>query len=206
MNAVSTDRRKYQLRARAERQRETRARIIDATVALHAEVGPARTTIADIARRAGVQRLTVYNTFPDLRELFAACQAKFLGDNPPPPVPTVSTRNPLRGLEALLRERYAWYRSTRPMEEKVHRDRHLVPELDALMAATGDARLDAIAEAQAAALGRMPRRREQAVRALIRLALEYRTWEVLADHGMTDAASASLMARAVAAATATRYE
>ncbi|MBA2357350.1 MAG: TetR family transcriptional regulator, partial [Actinobacteria bacterium] len=33
------------------------------TAALHEEVGPARTTIAEIARRAGVQRLTVYKNF-----------------------------------------------------------------------------------------------------------------------------------------------
>ncbi|HEV2416149.1 MAG TPA: TetR family transcriptional regulator, partial [Candidatus Dormibacteraeota bacterium] len=48
--------RTYQLRVRADRQRETRERIVAATEALHAEVGPARTTIADIARRAGVER------------------------------------------------------------------------------------------------------------------------------------------------------
>ncbi len=84
VNSVSTHRRKYELKARAQRQRQTRERIVAATVALHEEVGPARTTIADIARRAGVQRLTVYNTFPDAAELFRACQAKFLAEHPPP--------------------------------------------------------------------------------------------------------------------------
>ena len=67
---MSSEKRKYELKARAERQRETRRRIVDATVALHEEVGPAKTTVAEIARRAGVQRLTVYNHFPDDGELY----------------------------------------------------------------------------------------------------------------------------------------
>ncbi len=37
--------RSYRLRARAERQEETRRRIAAATAELHEEVGPARTTI-----------------------------------------------------------------------------------------------------------------------------------------------------------------
>src|SRR5215210_450988 len=84
MNTVSTQNRKYELRARAERQAETRRRIAAATAALHEEVGPARTTVAEIARRAGVQRLTVYKNFPEDYDLFTACQGHFLAQNPPP--------------------------------------------------------------------------------------------------------------------------
>ena len=51
---------------------------------LHKEVGPAKTTVAEIARRAGVQRLTVYNHFPEDVELFAACQAHWIGLHPQP--------------------------------------------------------------------------------------------------------------------------
>ena len=46
--------RRYELKERARRQEETRRRIVEATAALHEEVGPARTTVAEIARRAGV--------------------------------------------------------------------------------------------------------------------------------------------------------
>src|ERR687884_1351338 len=88
MNTMSTEKRTYELRARAERQAETRRRIAAATAELHQEVGPARTTIAEIARRAGVQRPTVYNNFPSERELFAACQAHFLAANPLPDLET----------------------------------------------------------------------------------------------------------------------
>ena len=70
--------------ARAQSQQETRRRIAAATAELHEEVGPARTTVTEIARRAGVQRPTVYNNFPEDRELFAACQAHFLTEQPPP--------------------------------------------------------------------------------------------------------------------------
>ena len=61
------------MKRRAEQLEETRQRIVDATVALHEEVGPARTTVTAIAQRAGVSRPTVYNQFPDDRSLFAAC-------------------------------------------------------------------------------------------------------------------------------------
>ena len=50
---------------RAERQQETRRRI-EATIALHEEIGGG-TTITAIAERAGVSRLTVYRHFPDER-------------------------------------------------------------------------------------------------------------------------------------------
>src|SRR5947207_3240569 len=76
--------RKYELKARAESQRRTRERIVEATMDLHREVGPARTTVAEIARRAGVQRLTVYNHFPEDIELFAACQARWMELHPLP--------------------------------------------------------------------------------------------------------------------------
>jgi transcriptional regulator GlxA family with amidase domain len=60
-----TKRGKYNLKARAERQQQTRQRIVESAWELHRANGPARTTITDIAKRAGVQRRTVYNHFPD---------------------------------------------------------------------------------------------------------------------------------------------
>src|ERR671916_294658 len=51
MNTVSTQTRKYELKARAESQRETRDRIAATTAALHEEKGVAATTVAEIARR-----------------------------------------------------------------------------------------------------------------------------------------------------------
>jgi AcrR family transcriptional regulator len=183
MNTVSTDQRKYTLRARAERQAETRRRIVEATVALHQDVGPARTTIADIARRAGVERLTVYRNFPRPADLLAACQRHFLAQAPPPDIlPPVPLADALRAL-------YSWFRKTREMEHHVHHDRHLVPELDDLMDRGADRVFDGAAAAHAAGDERAER--------LIRVALEFTTWELLADRGATDAEIAHLFAEAV---------
>jgi AcrR family transcriptional regulator len=75
---------KYNLRARAERYQQTRQRIVEATVELHRTFGPVRTTITDIAKKAGVERQTVYNHFPDELSLFKACSAHIRSLNPPP--------------------------------------------------------------------------------------------------------------------------
>ena len=69
---MKSNRRKYELKKRAERQDETRQRIVEATVALHEELGPAQTSISKIAERAGVRRSTVYRHFPDEDAPFAA--------------------------------------------------------------------------------------------------------------------------------------
>src|ERR671919_2710297 len=76
--------RKYEKKRRAEQEAETRQRIVEAMVALHREVGPARTTISAIAERAGVERLTVYRHFPDERSLFEACTGHWRASHPPP--------------------------------------------------------------------------------------------------------------------------
>src|SRR5207237_9442854 len=81
---MSSQIRKYELKARAEKQAATRRRIVEATSALHEEVGPARTTVAEIARRAGVQRLTVYTHFPNETELFDACGQHWMERNAQP--------------------------------------------------------------------------------------------------------------------------
>ncbi len=192
---MSTQKRKYELKARAEHQRQTRERIVAATVALHEEVGPARTTVADIARRAGVQRLTVYKAFPDPRDLFAACQAQFLTSNPQPDLAPSSGEDHMTRLETAVTKLYAWYRTTEAMERNVHRDRHLVPALDALMTDTSDVRLDALADAHATAFARG--KPSTPIRALIRLTLEFRTWELFAHEGMSDRSIAHLLRRAI---------
>lgn len=194
----SIQKRKYELKARAEGQRQTRERIVAATVALHEEVGPARTTIADIARRAGVQRITVYKAFPEPGDLFAACQRRFVDAHPQPDLAPKSGDDPVARLEAVLTKLYAWYRGTEAMERNVHGDRHLVPALDALMAETNDARLSAVAEGHARAIAHG--KPGAATRALIRLSLEFRTWEHFARQGMPDRGIARLLVGAITCA------
>src|SRR5947209_186571 len=140
MNGMSSETRRYELKARAESQRETRRRIVEATAALHEEVGPARTTVAEIARRAGVQRLTVYNHFPDEGGLFAACQGHFMARNPPPDFgAALALDGPVERVRAALGALYESYREREPMTSKVVRDRSTLPALDALLERTMDA-------------------------------------------------------------------
>ena len=171
--------RKYELKARAARQADTRRRITEATVALHEEVGPARTTVAEVARRAGVTRVTVYSNFPEERELLAACQRHWMRLHPLPVL------DPSAGAEAVVGALYGWYRETARMAENVRRDRLALPELDALLRETADARMAGLATA----LGGGP---------LIALALDFWTWRRLTSEGLSDADAAALMARAAA--------
>src|SRR5688500_5500680 len=193
---MSTGKRKYELKERARRQDETRRRIAAATADLHEEVGPARTTVAEIARRAGVQRLTVYKNFPDDYALFAACQRHFLTESPPPdPSAALTLDDPAERLETVLRDLYGWYRRTERTSANVRRDRELLPALDALMADTGDVRTAELADALAAGFGG-----RRAVRAAVALALDFWTWRRLSREGLEDNAAARLMVSAVVAA------
>jgi len=189
--------RPYRLKARAERQRETRDRIVAATEELHSEVGPARTTIADIARRAGVERLTVYNHFPELTQLLGACQARFLSGHPPPdiaPGKVSRTSAPAR-LEQALGDLYRWFRENESMERHVHRDRLLMPELDELLRRNADPVFDRAAAAYGALLTRSPRK-VASIERLVRLAFDFRTWELVAAAG-SDVEAARTMREAI---------
>lgn len=196
MNTMSIEKRKYELKSRAAAQAQTRERIIAATTGLHKEVGPALTTVSEVARRAGVQRLTVYNHFPDEAELFGACQAHWMQLHPLPRFDAIlAVDEPVERLRAALRGYYRWYRETEPMAEKVQRDRGALPALDALMQRTADARADQLADALAAGLGSRGQHR-----ALIRLALDFWTWRRLSREGLDDDTAADLMTAAATCA------
>ena len=196
---MSSEKRKYELKARADSQNRTRERIVRAAMELHEEVGPAQTTIAEIARRAGVQRLTVYNHFPQEPQLLGACQGHWLSLHPPPdPAAALGLSDPFERVRAVLGDFYAWYHETRPTAEKVQRDRGVLAPLDELLQQTADVGLAQLSDALAAGFadrGRAAVRR----RALILLALDFWTWRRLAGQGLDDDEAAALMADAVAA-------
>src|SRR5262245_17865917 len=117
---MSTQKRRYEQRARAEAQEATRSRIAAAAAALHEEVGIGKTTVADIAGRAGVTRLTVYNHFPDLSALLPACTAHWLIDHPQPDLgPALALTDPVERLRAVLTLLYGWYRDGQGMTRRV---------------------------------------------------------------------------------------
>src|SRR3954466_6401562 len=81
---MSTQTRTYRKSRRAALEEQTRLRITESAVALHEELGPARTSISAIAERAGVRRSPVYRHFPDEDALFTACSTHWRAANPPP--------------------------------------------------------------------------------------------------------------------------
>src|SRR5689334_1356859 len=120
--------RTYQLKKRAERQEETRRRIVQAAVDLHGTIGPARTTVSAIAERAGVQRHTYYRYFPDDRTLGMACSGLHMEQNPvPDPEPWREIADPADRLAHGLSELYAWYERTEQMLTNVTRDAETDP-------------------------------------------------------------------------------
>ena len=189
---MSTEKRRYELKARAEAQEATRRRIAAAAATLHEEVGIAKTTVADIARRAGVQRLTVYNHFPDLQALLPACTAHWLVAHPQPDLASaLALDDPADRLRAVLTPLYGWYRETARMQRRVHGERATVPELDAWMAESTDRMLaDLEAHLSAAFDG-------SHAPALVALALDFWTWERLDGQGLDDPAAAELMTSVV---------
>src|SRR5687767_2506204 len=113
---MSPEKRRYELRKRADAMEETRRRITEAAVELHGSVGPARTTVSAVAERAGVQRHTVYRHFPTEKELFAACSTHFEALNPAPDSSRwAQIEDPDERLETGLDELYRWYERTGAM-------------------------------------------------------------------------------------------
>jgi AcrR family transcriptional regulator len=201
---MSSQTRKYELRARAESQRETRDRIARAAAELHEEKGVAHTTVAEVARRAGVSRLTVYNHFADLSELLPACSAHYASLHPQPDLAAIlELDDPVERVRGALAGLYGWYRETEPMTSRLFSDRAAVPELDRFMQQHADRARDELAGGLAAGFGARGMRAER-LRALLALAVDFWTWRRLTREGLDDEAAADMMAQAVADAAAMR--
>ncbi len=173
--------RSYVQSARHEKMEQTRSRIVDAVMALHQEVGPAQTTIAAIAKRAGVQRLTVYRHFPDESDLLAACSGRYAELNPPPDAAAWDTgQAPIDYAREGLLSLYAYFSRTEAMLAKVYRDAPEVPALatimdrfDAYLSQLADTLADRFSAAKQASDCRL------ALRHLVR----FETWRSLETEG-----------------------
>lgn len=183
-----SDKRSYELRKRAEQLQETRRRIVDATLELHRTVGPAATKISEIARRAGVQRPTVYNHFRDEASLFTACSAQWRALHPrPDPVAWLATDDPGERLRLGLRELYAWYRETEPMTANILRDAAVVPALRPFVEQGLGGYLDDVRQILTKRI-RARGRRGARVDAAAGAAIDFHLWRALAPLGDADAA------------------
>jgi len=181
--------RTYEKKKRAEREADTRRRIVEATVALHTSVGPARTTVSAIAAKAGVQRHTVYSHFPEEGTLFAACTSHWALLHPFPPAESwEAAADPLERLALALRDVWAWYADVESDLEIFLRDAELLPAVGADMTRYAD-RLASIADRLAAELGG-----SSTVRAAVGHALAFETWRSLVRReGLTTAGAVDAM-------------
>jgi AcrR family transcriptional regulator len=176
--------RKYELRKRAERQAETRERIVRAAIDLHSTLGPAATSIAAVAREAGVQRHTVYAHFADESTLFRSCSAHWRDEHP---FPDVVSRPLGDALEAV----YGWYEGVEEAFALFLRDSALYPDVWAKR----EEQLAQVAKALAAPYGR-----SRAVRAAVGHAVAFETWRSLVRHeGLSDREAAAAMVALVEA-------
>jgi AcrR family transcriptional regulator len=122
--------RTYRQGKRAAKKAETRRRIVEAAVSLHGTVGPARTTLSEVAEQAGVSRPTLYAHFADEATLFRACTAHWMSQDPPPdPTTWLAVDDPVERLHIALRDLYAHYERNEPMIANVFRDMHQVPSM-----------------------------------------------------------------------------
>jgi AcrR family transcriptional regulator len=174
--------RPYRLKRRAQRQQETRQRIIEATIELHQTIGPAATTVTDIAEHAQVGRVTVYRHFPDETTLARACSGQYFERHPAPdPNEWRAIPDPNERLRTALSAAYAYHRATEPMMTHVladARDHEAVAPYHSYWRHAADVLV---------APWRARGRRRALLRAGIALALSFDTWRTLVrEHGLTD--------------------
>jgi AcrR family transcriptional regulator len=193
--------RKYELKKRAEQMGQTRLRITEAAIELHGTVGPSRTTLSAVAKRAGVERRTLYRHFSTEADLFAACSTHYFAANPWPDLGSWrAIRDPQQRLERALDELYAYYERTEPMFSNVIRDAELVDFARDAVAPLQEY-LDEAAEILMA--GRRVRgRRRQLLGGALRHALAFSTWRSLSANGIGRSDGPRLMTAAVEAAVA----
>ena len=190
---MSDQKRPYRMQRRADLEAQTRRRITECTVALHEEIGPARTSISAIAERAGVRRSTVYRHFPDEDALFAACSSHWRAANPPPdPSAWAAITDPAARTEKALHELYAFYRGTQSMYASLLRDEPVVPVVRRLLR-DFHGYLDRVQDVLTHGR-RLRGHAARRTRAAIGHALAFPTWQSLTDEqGLTDDEAVALM-------------
>jgi AcrR family transcriptional regulator len=170
--------RTYKLKRRAERQEDTRQRIVAAAVELHTTLGPSRATVQAIAAKAGVTRPTVYAHFPDARSLFEACSGHVRATVPPPePTRWRAIADPGERLEAALHDLYSYYERLEPLLENVQRDAPVMP----LVAEMNDYRVRYLEEIRDLLLEGWATHGDakERLRRVVGHALEFPTWQSL---------------------------
>jgi AcrR family transcriptional regulator len=194
---AQTKPRPYRKKKRAELEEETRLRITEAAVELHRTKGPANTGIVDVARLAGVSRMTVYNHFPTDVDLFTACSTHWATQNPFPDYTQWATIDePSERLVYALTELYQWYGLKEDMLGKVFRDLPIVPALGQVMDGFWSGYVAALVRTLTHGW-RAGRGEVETLDAALRLAIDFNTWRTLRESGLDHDRSAELVARMI---------
>jgi AcrR family transcriptional regulator len=182
------------MRKRAEQMEQVRQRIVDAAIELHGTVGPAYTTITDIAEQAGVTRATVYRHFTDEDAIFEACSSHWLsGQVPPDPQAWLAVEDGEQRLRTGLADLFRFYRDGQEMLTRINRDRETLPVRRREAIDARDAHFRQVL------LGVLPKNKR--VRATLAVATSFWTWRQLCvEQGLSNRDAVDVMTAAVLAA------
>ncbi len=186
----------YRMVRRRETLQAMRRRITEAAFELHGSVGPANTTIKAVAERAGVQRHTVYNHFPDMASLFRACTDHgMLSTGMPNAGGWLAIADPADRLQYGLDDMYAYYRANSGVLRNVLRDMEMMATVGGV-----EPMLERMAELfSTLAAGWPGDASAQHLRGVaIAHAMAFDTWRSFAERGVPDPQLRDLMVRMVA--------
>lgn len=171
--------RRYRSDRRKAATEETRRRIVDSTVSLHAECGAIATTYAMIAERADVAIPTVYNHFPTLGDLLTACTGHAAAHAPPIGPEIFADAIDLDSrLRALLDALFAQYDYYAPWLRWTQHEAQVLPVLAAWLHQANDLRRQLIIRALEPAFAASP---PQALLALCESLTDFTTWQRFAS-------------------------
>ena len=182
-------RRPYRLGKRGDSATATRQRIVEATLVLHDEQGITRTSVRDVAGRAGVSPATVLNHFPRMGDLVQAC-GQLSNDLFPMPTAAllVGVRDRTARVRRLARDLFTWWEQMASGWDHLQIDRRTLTEVDAWLRDV-DLRHRALV---AAALGVGP---EDSLVAIGTALTSYGSWRSLREAGMDVTQAAAHVAR-----------
>ena len=182
-------RRPYRLGRRADAATATRQRIVEATLVLHDEKGITRTSVRDVAGRAGLSPATVLNHFPRMGDLVQAC-GQLSSDLFPMPTAAllVGVRDRTERAWIMARDLFTWWEQMASGWDHLQIDRRTLTEVDAWLHDV-DARHRALV---AAALGVGPEDPSVAIGTAL---TSFGSWRSLRDAGMDVSQASAHVAR-----------
>jgi AcrR family transcriptional regulator len=171
--------RTYRQEKRAASAEETRLRIVEAAMTLHAEQGIVATSIKDIAAMADVGIGTVYHHFPTYEDIVRACGARMhVLTRPPTPQSFAHLDSLDQRVERFVQELFAYYERY-PSFERGRCDRDKLPVLAEAVARHEKAIEEVVREAL-----RLGQFDEQVIRTTIAL-VDFAVYRSLTDGGLT---------------------